>query len=85
VIIKTEFAADELPTNDDGSVDEDASGLDVKGTVRDIEPGEDNSGVYTLDPGKYVLISNLVREKDGQGIADYAQGMYTAFTVTASD
>jgi hypothetical protein len=85
VIIKTDFAPDELPTKDDGSVDEDASGLDVKGTVRDIEPGDDSSGVYTLDPGKYVLISNLVNEQDGQDIADYAQGMYAAFTVTESE
>ena len=85
VIIKTDFAATDLPTNDDGSVDEDASGIDVKGTVREIEPGDDNSGIYTLDPGKYVLISNLVHEKDGQKTADYAQGMYATFTVTKSE
>lgn len=85
VIIKTDFAPDELPTNDDGSVDEGASGLDVKGTVRDIEPGDDNSGVYTLDPGKYALICNRVSDVDGQETAHYAQGMYTAFTITASE
>ena len=85
VIIKTDFAPTDLPTNDDGSVDEDASGIDVKGTVREIEPGDDNSGIYTLNPGKYVLISNLVHEKDGQKTADYAEGMYAAFTVTKSD
>lgn len=85
VIIKTDFAPTDLPTNDDGSVDEEASGIDVKGTVREIEPGDDNSGIYTLDPGKYVLISNLVHEKDGEKTADYAQGMYKAFTVTKSE
>lgn len=85
VIIKTDFAPEELPTNDDGSVDEDASGLDVKGTVRDIEPGDDNSGVYTLGPGKYVLVCNRVSDVDGQDTAHYAKGMYAAFTVTASE
>ena len=85
VIVKTDFAPDELPTNDDGSVDEDASGLDVKGTVRDIEPGDDSSGVYTLDPGKYVLICNRVSDVEGQETAHYAKGMRAAFTVTASE
>ena len=85
VIIKTDFAADELPTKDDGSVDEEASGLDVEGTVREVEPGDENSGSYTLDPGKYVFICNRVNEIDGQKTAHYAQGMRAAFTVTASE
>lgn len=84
VIIKTDFAADELPVNDDGSVDEDASGLDVKGEVREVEPGDDSSGSYTLDPGKYALICNLVSEVDGQDTAHYGKGMRAAFTVTES-
>lgn len=83
VIIKTEFAADKLPTKDDGSVDEKASGLDVKGEVREIEPGDDNSGSYTLKPGKYVLICNLVSKANGQDTAHYGRGMYAGFTVTA--
>jgi len=78
VIIKTDFAADELPTKD-------ASGLNVEGTVREVEPGDENSGSYTLDPGKYVLICNRVNEIDGQKTAHYAQGMRAAFTVTASE
>ena len=84
VIIMTDFAADELPTKDDGSVDEGANGIDVKGTVREVEPGDENSGSYTLDPGKYVLICNRVSDVDGQDTAHYAQGMYTPFTVTES-
>ena len=84
VIIKTDFAPDELPTKDDGSVDEGANGINVKGTVREVESGDTNSGSYTLDPGKYVLICNLVKDIDGEKTAHYAQGMYTAFTVTTS-
>lgn len=82
VIIKTDFAPDELPTKDDGSVDEGASGLDVAGEVREIKPGDDSSGSYSLKPGKYVLICNLVSEVDGQKTAHYGRGMYAPFTVT---
>jgi hypothetical protein len=85
VIIKTDFAPDELPTNDDGTVDEDASGVDSEGEVREVEPGDDNSGTYTMDPGKYVLICNLKTDVDGQDTAHYAQGMYAAFIVTKSE
>ena len=56
-----------------------------EGEVREVEPGDDNSGTYTLDPGKYVLICNLKTDVDGQDTAHYAQGMYAAFTVTASE
>ncbi len=83
VIIRTDFAPDQLPTKSDGSVDEGGSGLDVKGTIREVEPGDDNSGSYTLDPGKYVFICNRVNDIDGKKTAHYAQGMYAAFTVTA--
>lgn len=85
VILKTDFAPDALPTKDDGTVDEGASGVDVEGRVRDIEPGDDNSGSYSLDPGKYVLICNRKSDVDGQDTAHYAQGMYAAFTVTEGE
>ena len=84
VVIRTDFAPDALPTKGNGSVDQGGSGLDVKGEVRKIEPNDDNSGSYTLDPGKYVLICNLVSDVDGQDTAHYAKGMYAAFTVTAA-
>ena len=85
VIIKTDFASDQLPTKSDGSVDEGASGIDVKGRVTKVGPGDKNSGSYTLDPGKYIFICNRVNEIGGQKTSHYAQGMRTAFTVTASD
>jgi hypothetical protein len=85
VIIKTEFAPEELPTKGDGTVDEDASGLDVKGTVREVEPGDENSGSYTLDPGKYVLICNRKSKVDGQDTAHFGKGMFATFTVTAEE
>ncbi len=84
VIIRTDFSPDQLPTKSDGSVDEGANGLNVKGRVTKVSPGDENSGSYTLDPGKYVFICNRVDEKDGEKTAHYSQGMRAAFTVTQS-
>jgi hypothetical protein len=85
VIIQTAFAADELPAEDDGSVDEGADGVDVIGETAEIEPGDDDSRVFTLDPGSYVLLCNLVHEENGEREAHYAMGMFKAFEVTAKE
>ena len=81
VIVQTDFAADDLPAEDDGSVDEGADGVDVVGEAEDIESGDDDSRVFTLDPGKYVLFCNLVEGEESH----YQSGMFTAFEVTAAD
>jgi hypothetical protein len=80
VIIRTDFAPDKLPTKDDGSVDEEAPGVDVVGQIQKVEPDDDGSGIFTLDPGKYVLICNLVDEDEGEKLVHYQKGMRVAFT-----
>lgn len=80
VIIRTDFAPDKLPTKDDGSVDKGAAGVDVVGEIHEVEPGDDGSGIFTLDPGKYALICNLVDERDGEKFVHYQKGLRVAFT-----
>ncbi len=82
VIIRTDFAADKLPTKSDGSVDEGADGVDVSGKIEKVEADKKGSGSYTLDPGKYVLICNLVDEENDQKISHYQKGMRVPFAVT---
>ena len=71
----------ELPTKDDGSFDEDAGGVDVAHEIDDIEPGDETSRSYDLDPGNYALLCNIV---DGEE-SHYAQGMWTELTITADE
>jgi len=85
VIVRTDFAADDLPTNDDGSLDEGATGVDVIGETDEIDSGDSDSRVFTLDPGKYVLLCNLVHEEHEEKEVHYQLGMRAAFEVTAAD
>jgi len=81
VIVKTDFAFDDIPTENDGTVDEGAAGVDVKGRVRKFDEGR-SSGTFTLkDPGNYVLICNLKEKIDGVDTAHYSEGMRVSFTV----
>jgi uncharacterized cupredoxin-like copper-binding protein len=79
VIVKTDLAEDALPTADDGSVDEEGEGVEVKDEIEDIEPGADGEVTANLEAGAYVLLCNIVEEDDGE--SHYAEGMHTAFTV----
>jgi hypothetical protein len=82
VIIRTDFAPGDLPTEDDGSVDEGASGVNVIGEISDFEPDSKSSGTFTLAEGAYVLICNLVSDVDGTETSHYQQGMVFPFTAT---
>ncbi len=84
VIIRTDFGIDELPTKDDGTVDEKAAGVDVKGRIRKVDPDRKTSGTFPLEePGAYVLICNLKDRDNGPDASHYADGMRIAFTVEA--
>jgi hypothetical protein len=85
VVVRTDFAPDDLPTEDNGSVDEGADGIDVVGETDEIDSGDDDSRVFTLDPGSYVLLCNLVHEEDGEDEVHYQMGMRTAFEVTEAE
>lgn len=74
VIVKTDLAADKLPTNEDGTeVNEDADGLTVVDEIEDIEAGGSGDLDVNLEAGHYVLICNVPTH--------YQLGMHTEFTV----
>jgi len=85
VVVRTAFDAAELPTEGDGSVDEGADGIDVIGETNDINDGDSDSRVFTLDPGSYVLLCNLVHEEHDEKEVHYKLGMRTTFEVTAEE
>ena len=81
VVIKTDLGATELPTAEDGSVDEEGSGMEVIDEVEDIPAGESEELTLDLDAGSYALICNIVEEEEGEPEAHYAEGMRADFTV----
>jgi hypothetical protein len=80
VVIRTDLAPGELPTDADGAVDEGGEGIEVIGEIEEFEPGEE-SATFALDAGDYALICNVVEEEEGEVEAHYELGMFTAFTV----
>jgi uncharacterized cupredoxin-like copper-binding protein len=73
VVFKTDLDPADLPTNTDGTVDEEGQGVKHIDEVEDIAPCTSESLAMNLAAGNYVLICNLP--------GHYASGMHTAFTV----
>jgi hypothetical protein len=82
VILRTNIPPDQLPTNSDGSVNTNAPDIQLEHTVDPIDSGDTTGRTYAMDPGTYVLISNMVDDNNGTKTAQYSQGMHTGFTVT---
>jgi uncharacterized cupredoxin-like copper-binding protein len=80
VIIRTDLSLIELPTDENGVVQEDGEGIEVIDEVEDLEVGDSEDLTVTLDPGAYVLICNIYDEEEDE--AHYAEGMRTSFTVS---
>jgi uncharacterized cupredoxin-like copper-binding protein len=80
VVLKTDLEVLDLPTADDGSVDEEGSGIEVVDEVEDIPAGESEELAVDLEEGRYVLICNIVEEEGGEPESHYQEGMRTAFT-----
>ena len=81
VVIATELAATDLPTDADGAVDEEGDGIEVVDEIEDIPVEGNESLTVDVDAGSYVLICNIVEDEDGEIVAHYANGMRTAFAV----
>jgi uncharacterized cupredoxin-like copper-binding protein len=73
VVFKTDLAPDDLPTSDDGTVDETGTGVEHIDEVEDIAAASDATLDVNLDAGNYVVICNLP--------GHYQQGMHAALTV----
>ena len=84
VILRTNIPPDQLPTKSDGSVDTGATDIKIEHTVDAIDSGDTTGRTFQMDPGTYVLISNLVDDENGTKTAQYGRGMHTSFTVTES-
>lgn len=82
VVIKTDLAPTDLPTDEDGAVLEDGEGMEVVDEIEDIPIGESQTLTVDLETGSYALICNILQEEpDGTLEAHYAVGMRTGFTV----
>jgi uncharacterized cupredoxin-like copper-binding protein len=81
VVFKTDLGPRDLPTTDDGSVDEEGAGVELIGEIQEFDPGTSQSTTFDLAPGKYVFLCNLVEEDNGTLESHYQLGMSTAFTV----
>ncbi len=79
VVIRTDLAPDQLPTNPDGSVNEDGEGIEVLGEIEEFPVGETHSLTLDLEAGSYVLICNIYDEEEQE--AHYQEGMRLGFTV----
>jgi uncharacterized cupredoxin-like copper-binding protein len=79
VVIATDLAITDLPTVEDGSVDEAGEGLEVIGEIEDIPVGETQSVTLDLEAGNYALICNIYDAEEDE--SHYEEGMRTSFTV----
>jgi uncharacterized cupredoxin-like copper-binding protein len=71
VLAKTNADPSQLPTNPNGSVNEEK--LNSPGEIPDVAAGKTKRGTINLAPGRYVMFCNLP--------GHYAQGMYGTLTV----
>lgn len=74
VVFKTDLAEDQLPTDDNGDVEETGTGVELVDEAEEIEGGSDTSLSVNLATGSYVVICNLP--------GHYRQGMHAGFTVS---
>jgi uncharacterized cupredoxin-like copper-binding protein len=74
VVIATDLDAGELPTGDDGDVDEEGGDMEIIDEVEDLAAGATAELTVELEPGTYALICNLP--------GHYGLGMYTSFEVS---
>jgi uncharacterized cupredoxin-like copper-binding protein len=80
VLFKTDLAADKLPVDEEGAVDERGAGIELVDEVEDVDPGTSKSFTADVAPGKYLLVCNLV----DKGENHYEHKMYAALTVSGA-
>jgi len=82
VVVRTDLTIAELPTNPDGSFDEEGDGVEVVDEIEDIPAHATHALMLQLDSGHYVLLCNRVEvEEDGEVESHFAEGMRTDFDV----
>jgi len=81
LVIKTDLAPDMLPTETNGSYEEDGPGTDLLDEIELIPSGESRDLGIDLEAGHYVLICNMVHQEEDELEVHYQLGMRTSFTV----
>ena len=81
VVLKTDLSLTDLPTTDDGSVDEEGSGVEVVDEAEDISAGDSVDLKVDLKKGTYVVVCNVVEDENGETLSHYEQGMRASLTV----
>jgi uncharacterized cupredoxin-like copper-binding protein len=81
VVIRTDLSVLDLPTAEDGSVDEHGQGIEVVDEVEDIPAGESEELTVDLEAGHYALICNIVEEENGEHESHFQMGMRADFDV----
>jgi len=77
VVVKTDLSADELPTNADGSFDEEGEGVEVIDEIEEVEPHHLATLRVSLEAGHYVILCNRVEvEEDGEVESHFMMGMH---------
>jgi uncharacterized cupredoxin-like copper-binding protein len=79
VVFKTDLGPTELPTDENGAVEETGEGLELIGEIEDIEVGDTQEVMLDLEAGNYVFVCNIWDEDEQE--AHYQEGMRTSFTV----
>lgn len=79
VVISTDLDLTELPTDENGAVDESGEGVEVIDEIEEFPPGETQSMTLDLDAGNYVFVCNIWDEAEQE--SHYQEGMRTSFTV----
>ena len=78
LVVRTNLAPGALPTNADGSYDEDGANAVVVDEIPGIPAGSSADLTVDLAAGNYVLLCNEVMG----GVSHYQRGMRTSFTVS---
>ena len=82
LVVRTDLAPNALPTEPDGSYQENGSGAQLLDEIEAIPPGSSRDLTLDLTEGSHVLICNMVMtEPDGTVEVHYQLGMRTAFRV----
>jgi uncharacterized cupredoxin-like copper-binding protein len=79
VVIRTDLGPTELPTDENGAVDEAGGGMEVVDEIEDMEVGASEELTVDLEAGSYVLICNIWDEDEQE--SHFQEGMRAAFTV----
>ena len=79
VVIATDLGPTDLPTDQDGAVEEGGEGMEVVDEIEDLAVGDTAELAVTLEAGSYVLLCNIYSADEQE--AHYAEGMRVAFTV----